>query len=433
MFYGVYMSLKKIIYFMVIFSVVIGFTGCSTKKLYEVHINKEYLNVQNDLKQSLLDIVIDKRSSNSKYESSNSCIYMKDHYTHKTSTDYTNINYNFKNCYKVNNNKIKRFDHSSQNGYIVYYNGKRYARTGKPYYSNTEYAKYLNYLENGILLSDLETELNHYPIFKQDFENHQKQSKLKYKNISTSFKDTTDILTKDIMNKLSKHKLFISTRYTDSLQLYREINKDPKKRNMLNNYLVNAANFRGLKANTNSFSQDQSSILLNNFGYTDRVLVDEAGRYKVKYAHYEFKENYLDFPENIVFEITSVKFNFLPKKYIANDKNINVEVINTPFGKHSIETLKISNKTKEFIQLETIAGYYGKDVYDGLSVEKIKIAPMSTKVIPIIPDFPLNKMLNLKSKKQINQYGFSVSYRLLSQNITKNLYQVDNYNIKELK
>ncbi len=429
------MSMKKIIYLSIVFSIVVGFTGCSTAKPYAAHINKKYADVENDLKQSLLGVVIDKRSSGL-YQSRNSCVYLKQNVRWNGSTSASDINYNYEVCYKVKDNIIHSYDHSSQNGYNYYSGGKKYAQTGRPSYyatkASTQYVKYLISLEKGILLNDLETELNHYKIFKQEFENHQNQSKLKYKNLSTSFEDTTGILTKDVMNELTKHKRFISTRYTDSLRLYKGINRDPKKRELLNKYLVNAANYRGVKANSNSSSQDKSLMPLNNFRYTDRVLVDAAGRYKVKYAQNEFQENYLDFPKNVIFKITSVKFNFLPTKYIAKDKNIEVEIVNTPFGRHSIKTFKVSNRTKEFIELDTIAGYYGKDVYDGLSAEKIKIAPMSTKVIPIL-DFPSNKILDLKSKNQINQYGFSVSYRLLSQNITKNLFKVDDYNINELK
>ena len=342
----------------------------------------------------------------------------------------------YNNCYKIENNNINSLDNSTYSYVSRLSTGKIDRGSYKADYigiKGVAYGEYLNKLQKNILLNDLSNELKKYKIFKQAFIDNQKKSKLKYKTITTNFKDTTNILPAIVISDLSKHKLYSAIRFGETpLKLYKEMNHDPKKRKALNNYLKSLNEKNGLHSSGDSTpSKYDSNNIVDNFFIRDSILVDEVDRYKVSFAKYKFEENYINFPKDVVFEINDVKYNYIPTIYKSNDENIKVEVINTPLLRKTVKQFKISNNTKEFIEIDTIAGYYGEDVVDNILVTKIKLSPMSFKNITV-SNFPKKKLLDVKTKKQKINYGFSIGYKMINNNVMKSLYKVNLYTIDNI-
>jgi hypothetical protein len=238
--------------------------------------------------------------------------------------------------------------------------------------------------------------------FKKSYLKYQQEAQEKKKQITIKVVDKTGVLSKDILDEFLKNTTL-------------EVVSTPAVKLFLSNKKANSFFIKSL------------------------VKYDMLGRYKVVYKKTSYKEIYNKFPNNLVYEIQKVYFNYLPQQFYATNGNIEVEIINTPFDFSSIKLIKIQNNTKQFIEIDTIAGYYGEDVLDNI-VTKIKISPTSYKIIKYdisniykINDFPKKKLLLVKNKNQKVSYGISVAYKMINQNIIKNLYKVNKYEIKDFK
>ncbi len=248
------------------------------------------------------------------------------------------------------------------------------------------------------LTKSYESSLAKYEIHKKEYNKIKPEFDKKYQKIHTTTEDTTNIVPNKILKKLSKYQLW------------------PNEETAINSYIKG----------------DDLSFKIGS-----RVLKDKEGRYKVDYKKYKYMEEYNKFPMNLVYKINKVYYNYLPKSFITKDKNIDVEVMNNvEFADgNSMNSLKITNNTKEFIEINTIAAYYNQDVFDNiLNLENIKLAPMSYKTIKkgVLKDFPSKKLIKITDKNQKINYGFSIGYKMINQNIMKNLYKVDTYTIKDL-
>ena len=163
------------------------------------------------------------------------------------------------------------------------------------------------------------------------------------------------------------------------------------------------------------------------------------GRYMVTYTPKEYFDTYKKFPLDLTFTINEAFFNYLPKKYISKDANIDFEVINKPFSRsHSLDYIKITNKTQEFVVIDTISAYYGNNVSDNiLDMKKIEIPPMSYKVFhrgsKSVFDFPTRKFIYVENKNQTIHYGFSVRYTISNRVKDRNLYKVIKYSLKDFQ
>lgn len=412
----------------------IGLTGCgigNTPQPYNYKMSKKYQSISDYEKQQLLNIVVN-RNSRLKYKSSNGCISVTS-IIWGYSTRYDD---RMKNCFKVNNNHITRIDYSKcKTGY----------KTQKCNYIGRKvenYSDFINKLQsNNILSNGLNNELINYQKFIVLYNKADKQRKDKISKVKTSLLDNTGVLSQSVFNKFNKFKTnSISTK--SKIYLYKSYIAPKDGENTVNQF---ARNILG-----DSFSENfdkvfnDGTILSNDFKVQSYVLKNEIGRYKVNYKKTLFKENYDVFPTNIIFEIDKVYFNYLPSKYLAYDKNIDIEVINTALTRGSIKSIKIQNKTKEFIEIDTIAGYYGENVTDNIinikDMKRVKIAPMSYKIFKTgysykyrINDFPSKKLLLVDNKNQKINYGFSVGYKMVNQNIIKNVYKVNSYSIKDFQ
>jgi hypothetical protein len=252
------------------------------------------------------------------------------------------------------------------------------------------------------------TSLEKFSKYKKEYNHHKQEAEYKKEHLQVHFIDTTNILPKKVLAQLSNDEHFLSVQNTPMRLFLR--GQDVSKAFILKSY----------------------------------IKADTFGRYKVVYKQPRFEDVYTAFPSTINYEITEVYFNYIPEKFTAHDSNIDVEVLNTPFGDETIKYIKIQNNTKEFIELDTIAGYYGEDVTDNIinieDLKRVKIAPMSYKILKTgfsykyrVNDFPENKLLPVHSRNQKVPYGFSVGYKMINQNIIKNLYKVDTYTIQDFQ
>ena len=202
---------------------------------------------------------------------------------------------------------------------------------------------------------------------------------------------------------------------------------------LTNNQLKNIDIFTTEKIPNNALAAFKQTTDLNKIPslfVIDSSIDNRNSRYKYTFKTRQLKGAYTTFDDENYFEIDSMQYNFIPNTFISQDDNIRVEIINIPLQRKVIQTFKISNNTKSFIELKTVAGYYGEDVIDGLSSEAIKIAPMSKKTIQMI-DFPKDKFQDVYSRTESVQYGFSVSYKVMNTGETKNLYKVNKYLLNE--
>ena len=379
----------------------IGFTGCgaNTPQPYNMKI-QHFSNITDREKETLLsqnmkEIPIFHPNTRGRYSGTSKI--------RGNIISYNGLNATFSHKFTIKHatNEIYRTDISRET------HGKG---TGKDAYGTlTKDYGFSDYINN--YQTKLSTKYNNsikeYSKFKILYNKHKQNSESKLKQINTSFKDSTGTLKNKVLTNFSKNKLYISS--TNSVvQLF------------LNNKSA------------------------NDFKISNSITLDKIDRYKVNYKQISFQDSYDKFPTNITFEINKVYFNYLPTKYLANDTNIDIEVVNTPLQYGSVKSIKIQNKTKEFIEIDTIAGYYGENVTDNIinikDMKRVKIAPMSYKIFETgysykyrINDYPSKKLLLVDNKNQKINYGFSVGYKMVNQNIIKNVYKVNSYSIKDFQ
>lgn len=386
------------VFFMLCFS---ACGGGIAPKPYDVKLNSSSM-ISNKTKQALLTYNIrilhndfkyhntERYYKHSKYSKlvNNSLVF--NIWQYDTPFPY-NVYYIYEFKYNENKDSLSMIDKSYSQ-----YKGRKERRDAYFIPEPDRLTEYMNIFQTRLTklyTSDLEK----YTPFQKEYKQKKSEFDKKYKQIHITTEDTTKIVPNKIINKLSKYQLW------------------PNEETAINSYI---------KGNDISFK------------IGSRVLKDKEDRYKVDYEKYKSMEEYNKFPMNLVYRINKVYYNYLPKSFIAKDKNINVEVVNNvEFADgNSMNSLKITNNTKEFIEINTIAAYYYQDVFDNiLNIKSIRLAPMSYKIIKkgVIKDFPSNKLINVTDKNQKINYGFSIGYKMINQNMMKNLYKVNTYTISD--
>ena len=364
----------------------LSMTGCvgEAPKPFKVKLTDKVNNVTRAEKSTLLDKTMKdvyrikpfaNNSSRAKIWVKNSTITRKYEYGGKKPSVYQ---YQF----NVNNdNTLEMID-------------KSYNYSKHPYTVGNTFIDYINSYQNN-LKKYYNGALIGFSRYKRTYLEYDKQFK-GLKNAKKVFIDKTDTLDKKVLAQLSSNSEAVDTRSFTPIRSYLKNTSHPE------------------------------------YMYKGFTLINKSKFYNRYHFGFEEDDNiqYKKIPSELVFNINEVNYSFIPTRYTSKDENIEVEVINSPTQKSAIKSFKVSNNTKGFIEIVNIAGYYGEDVVDSLSAEKIKVAPMSVKTISIA--FPSNNMLKVKSKNQSSSYGFSVSYKLLNTNKTKNLYKVDSYSMREL-
>lgn len=379
----------------------VGFTGCGKPpEPYNYKINNQYDSISDYEKQQLLNIVINKYAS-LKYQSFNGCISVNP----KAYDD------KMKNCFIIKNNHIIREDYS------ICRIGNQISKCDYHGVTVEKYADFINNLQNNIIGNELNNEIEKYQVFTKLYDNIYNASKVKKDNVKISLVDNTKILPRFALEKLNEFTL--NTNKVIKIDLY--------------------------KSYYNQFLEDKSSFI-QEFKIHSAVMNYIVDRYKVDYKQTNYSNSYDKFPTSLIYEIDKVYFNYLPEKFTAEDNNIDIEVKNNiliAYGYPSIEYIKIYNKTKELIELDTISGYYGENVLDNIlniqDTQRVKIPPKSYKIFKLgyneysINDYPKTKLLLVKDKNQYVPYGFSIGYKMINQNIIKNLYKVNKYSIKDFQ
>ena len=397
--------IKKIFQVIVSIFFILYLSACSgiSPKPYNVELTKMSSLLTTDEKQVLLTHNIKKLHSAFKYH------MYKTHYQHSKYSKFNNNSLHF-----------KRWDYDTAFPYNIYYiyefkydeNKNRLFMIDKSYtkfkgknknsdaYFVSEPKGLTKYIDDFQvkLTKSYESSLAKYEIYKKEYSKIKPEFDIKYKQISITTEDTTKIVPSKVIKNLSKYQLW------------------PNEKTLMNTYK----------------SGDDISFKIGS-----RVLKDKEGRYKVDYEKYKYMEDYKEFPANLTYKINRVHYNYLPKSFISKDKNINIEVLNNAqyADGNSVNSFKITNNTKQFIEINTIAAYYNEDVVDNImNVEGIKLSPMSYKIIKtgVIKDFPSKKLIRVTDKHQKINYGFSIGYKMNNQNIVKNLYKVDTHTIGSL-
>lgn len=416
----------------------ISFTGCGNPpQPYNYKMNNQHKDISDYEKQQLLNIVID-RNSRLKYKTSNGCV-MLDNQWYKEGWSYKYKN-KFKHCFKINNLTISRIDNSS----CSRDHGRSYGKCNYIGNGFDNYIKFINDLQNNVLSSELQTEISNYQKFISLYDKADAVRKEKITQVKTSLIDNTKVLPKSVFEQMNKFNLS-TNRVTKKIDLYKSYVAPQNGKSLIDQFGRSILG-DSISENFDKVFQDESS-LAHEFKISSSTTKNAINRYKVNYKQNSYSDSYDKFPSNITYEIDKVYFNYLPIKFITSDDNIDVEVKNNPLGSYdSIEYIKVYNKTKEFIEIDTIAGYYGENVTDNIinikDMKRVKISPMSYKIFKTgysyeyrINDYPSrsNRLLLVNDRNQKVNYGFSIGYKMINQNIIKNLYKVNQYSIKDFK
>lgn len=253
------------------------------------------------------------------------------------------------------------------------------------------------------LANDFYNELKQYSMFKKKYFLQKKIAEEKLQQIKIKIVDNTNLLPKHILKQI--------------------------KYNVKLNYNHNPLNL---------FINNKKNI---DFKISINIITHKIGRYLIKFD----KDRYVcninkKCPNNIIFRITKVYYEFIPTIFKASNRDLDVIIKNNLDGKITIKQIKIFNKTSDFVKINTIVIYYGPLVSQNILMNRIyKIPPHSYISIASAgigddlfgDDFPLPKyrFIILTSKNEKVKYGVSISYNIGNSN--KSLYKVRNYSLKD--
>ncbi len=298
----------------------------------------------------------------------------------------------FKDCYKLKDNNIERVNISYHQGPSSYNRGNHHQK--------------IKDIEKN-LQAGFEKELVKYQVYKDAFKKADQGLEAKLSTMKVSLVDSTNILSSDALKAMNKISVKSSATTRDSFRSYK-------------------------------FDERIDKI----FNIVTEARYNYYNRYQAEFSGYRFVELYTKVPDDRKIKITRVKYSYLPSEFIARDKNIEVIVKNNILGKGAIHSIVVQNNTKEFIELNTISGYYGGAVTINIlnsKTNKIQIPPMSNITLTpgqndshAVYDFPEKKYLYATDRKQKVSYGFSVAYIMVNQNANKNIYKVTDYTINKL-
>ena len=387
--------LKKLL-FILTFILYIFISGCGNPpQPYSKNINNNnYKNLSYIEKQKLLNFIINRytlRNPNF-YTKNDGCIYFNDAWYH-----FQYIN-KFKNCFIIKGNKIVREDESKcSNNY-----GKKFSNYcdyigGR----SDEYSEFINTIQEK-LYSDFLDQLKSYSIFKKSCIKYKEERNKKLQQIQVSVVDNTGLLPQNIIWSIQTDvyapEVNCLKEYLDTLSL-----KKNKKR-----FLICAK--------------------IEPYGFNKKMI----GRYEIYLNKGEYCESFEKFPDDYKFFVDSVYFNFLPDKFVAKNRDLEVSIDNNQ------HILNIYNNSDQFIKVNSIVLYYGdivsSNIFQFLTDSThldLRIPPKSyiSKVI----DFPESSQafVELTNKNQTHKYGISLSYKKVNENILKTLFKTKEFSVND--
>ena len=313
-----------------------------------------------------------------------------------------------KNCFVIDNNILKRKDYS-----ICFSNGIRHKceYIGKKV---ENYADYINKLQNKIIPQQLPVEISKYVKYKEKYYQEKQKAEKRIKNIKTIIVDENHVLSQNVLNQI-KHVTYIERPY-GIVTSYTPGRKEVTDMNPIKLYVNNKPiDFKII----NKISDTINNSL-------------KQGRYLLVFKNSKLVYSYKNVPSKVEFKIKSVYFNFIPSDFIASDQNIEV-IINYDY-KNNLMKIKFVNKTTKFVEINALAMYYNDKVYDNLLKHPIKLPPKSFKTItkdyfnlPVLK----NRYVKVTNKNERVKFGISVGYKIINENILKNIYKVNKYSIKD--
>ena len=313
-----------------------------------------------------------------------------------------------KNCFVISNNVLKRKDYS-----VCFNNGRRHEcdYIGKKV---ENYADYINKLQNKIIPQQLPIEISKYAKYKEKYYQEKQKAEKRMKNIKTVIVDENHVLSQNVLNKI-KYNTYIERPY-GIVTSYTPGRKEVTDMNPIKLYVNNKPIDFKIVSNI-------SNTIHNSL---------KQGRYLLVFENSKLTYSYKNVPIKIIFKIKGVYFNFIPSNFVAGDKNIDV-IINYDY-KNNLMKIKFVNKTTKFVEINALAMYYNDKVYDNLLKKPIKLPPKSFKTItkdyfnlPVLK----NRYIKVTNKNERVKFGISVGYKIINENILKNIYKVNKYSIKD--
>ena len=384
--------MRKTFFFLSSLISILFIVGCGNPpQPYSKNIENNYPDISLKEKQEILNFLVTLNTIPPFYTKNDGCIYFNDAWY---SFKYIN---KFRNCFIIKSNKIIRVDKSRCSN--------DYGRHFGPYCDyiggrSDKYSSFINKIQQHLYL-DFIKQLKSYSIFKRTCIRMIKEREKKFKQIKIHILDTTKLLPSNIINNIKAEV------YLPEISCLKEY--------------LNTLTLRTLNKNKERIP---ICLRIDNPYYVDRYLV-----YLNKDRVCKFYQN---FPNLYKIFIKSVKFNFLPNKFIAKNKDIEVIIDNDE------KQLTIYNDSDQFIEVNSIVLYYGNIVSSRIfpfnrdsTHLKLKVPPKSFISKKI--DFPRIKFIKLKTKEQMHQYGVSISYKKFNENIMRTLFEVKNFSIKDFK
>lgn len=330
-------------------------------------------------------------------------------------------------CFKIEATEIYRKDHINRN-------------------LSENSSKLINNIQSNLII-EFKKQIADYKKFKKLFHEATELRIKKGKQLSFGIIDNTNILNNEVKKALIG-KVKVSYPFYSSyiigypaLTAYKNLVIYPK-----NIYLGNSVS-KSFNKFFHTPNDLEDSLAIKAIAYksnTYPVEYEDApyaiiDRYNLDYNKTTYEASYYSFKINTFFRVKNIYFDFIPKKYSASDMNIDIKVVNEQFnqfsrGRTEIKKLEVFNKSKNFIEINSIASYYDKQIKANIIKDgvKIKIPPKSSKIIKTIFKnwSTYDSWILLNNKNQKVKYGFSVEYTNGNLNT---LYKVDNYSISDFE
>jgi len=360
----------------VVFSLILAGCGNPPQPCH-ISINDKSSNVDSYEKTLLISKVLEKHSNG--YSVKNSCIISNQRV--RSLIDGSIILSHLENCFDITNNILVRKDlsectinYSPVDCYLTEYEKK--------------YSDYINKLQSQIIPQELPKKINLYSKYKIKYIREKKIAEKKIKSTQFEILDPFNVVPKKILKEIkpwltynidSPIKSYIKNKPIDFKIIAMVSNHKS------NRYIINCSNKR------------------------------------------EF--DYKNIPHVIKFNIKEVGFNFIPSSFVAKDKNLKAEISYIK-NKNKFK-IDFINNLKTFISIQKLVIYYGKNIY-GNYIKSINLPPKSHTTIDLTDYTISNPYITLNNKSQKVNFGLSIGYKLIDENILKSIYKVKKFSIKDV-
>ncbi len=364
----------------VVFSLILAGCGNPPQPCH-VPINNKADNVSKYEKIELLSKILKKHSGG--WYIKGNCIITNERDVLKDRVGYNFYYSHFENCFDISDsNMLTRTDNSH-----CYKNRKAIPCD---YFNKENYVNYINKLQSQIIPQELSKEISLYSNYKQKYMKAYNITKEKIKSTQLKIVDPFNIVPKNIINEI-KPQLTYNTYLLPLIKSY--IKNKPI-----------------------------------DFKIIATVSDHKSNRYFINCSN-KREYNYKNIPRVIKFNIKEVGFNFIPNSFVAKDKNLKAKISYIE-NKNEFK-IDFINNLKTFISIQKLVIYYGKNIY-GNYIKSINLPPKSHTTIDLTDYTISNPYITLNNKSQKVNFGLSIGYKLIDENILKSIYKVKKFSIKDV-